>query len=277
MSLNKLVILNLFVLGGLFLSHNLNAAESPVVATVGSKTITLEEFNKRYDEVKKRALNPPPKKDFLEDLVRYEIGIQEAEKRDLAHDPLIAERLREQLYTGLVEKDLAPKISAINVSEGEMKDFYKNNPEVRTAHIEIQVKTNATPAERVIAKKRAEEILADVRKAAKRPFPELVKLYSDDLATKDHGGDTGYQTRLTVFPSYYEASIKLKTNQISDVVETPFSFHIIKLLGVHSFADANKRQIRSAVFEKKKIAIFNEYFDKLKKHYKISVNEDTIR
>jgi hypothetical protein len=90
-----------FIGVSLLLSTTSMAAEAPVVAVVGNHTITLEEFNKRYDQVSKRALNPPPKKLFLEDLVRYEVGIQEAEKRQLEKDPLIAERLREQLYTGL--------------------------------------------------------------------------------------------------------------------------------------------------------------------------------
>ena len=52
---------------------------SQVVATVGSKKITLDEFNRKYKEVTAQVLvNPPSKKTFLEDLVRYEMGVQEA-------------------------------------------------------------------------------------------------------------------------------------------------------------------------------------------------------
>lgn len=254
----------------------LAATESPVVATVGAKVITLDEFNKRYDQVAKHTLNPPPKKPFLEDLIRYEVGIQEAEKRNLQNDPLIAERLREQMYTGLVEKDLADKITAIKVNDDEMKSYYEKNPEVKTSHILIEVKNGATPEERAIAKKRAEEINSEVHKS-KRPFEDLVKLYSDDIATKNTGGDVGYQTRISVMPSYYEAALRLKTGEISGVVETPFGFHIIKSLGEHSYAASNKKLIRNAVFEKKKLVVFNDYFDKLKKHYKISVNQDVIK
>ena len=249
---------------------------SPVVATVGDKVITLDEFNKRYDQVSKHTLNPPPKKPFLEDLIRYEVGIQEAEKRNLQNDPLIAERLREQMYTGLVEKDLADKITAIKVNDDDMKAYYSKNPEIKTSHILIEVKAGATAEERAIAKKRAEEINAEVHKS-KKPFEDLVKLYTDDLVTKNSGGDVGYQTRASVMPAYYDAALKLRDGQISDVVETPFGFHIIKSFGQHSYASANKKLIRTAVFEKKKLVVFNDYFDKLKKHYKISVNQDVLK
>jgi parvulin-like peptidyl-prolyl isomerase len=251
-------------------------ADSPVVATVGSKNITLDEFNRRYDEVKKRAVNPPPKKLFLEDLIRYEMGVQEAEKRELDKDPVVAERMREELYKSLVEKDLADKVAAIQVNENEMKDYYKENPELHTQHILIEVKQSATPEERAIAKKRAEEIYQDVKKS-KKPFEDLVKLYSDDIATKSHGGDVGWQTRMTVYPTYYEAAMKLKSGQISNIVETPHGFHIIKMKGEHPYAEANKRMIREGVFEKKRLALFNDYFDKIRKHYKVTVNSDAIK
>src|ERR1700722_2936479 len=124
----------------LLVSSGVLAAESPVVAVVGDRTITLDEINKRHDQVAKRALNPPPKKPFLEDLIRYEVGIQEAEKRKLQNDPLVAERIREQMYTGLVEKDLSDKISAIKVGDDEIKSYYAKNPEIKTSHILIEVK-----------------------------------------------------------------------------------------------------------------------------------------
>jgi peptidyl-prolyl cis-trans isomerase C/peptidyl-prolyl cis-trans isomerase D len=252
------------------------AVESPVVATVGDKVITLDEFNKRYDQVTKRAMNPPPKRPFLEDLVRYELGVQEAQKRQLQNDPIIAERIREQLYTGLIEKDLGEKIAAIKIDEDEMRNYYKSNPEVKTAHILIEIKAGATAEERAVAKKRAEEINSEVH-TSKRSFADLAKLYSDDLVTKNTGGETGYQTRLSVMPSYYETAIHLKPGQISNVVETPFGFHIIKLLDVHSYSAANKKVLRETVFEKKKVDLFNAYFAKLKKNYKISVNDDALK
>ena len=157
-----------------------------------------------------------------------------------------------------------------------MQDYYKSSPEIRTRHILIEVKANATPAERQAARKRAEEILAEVKKS-KRPFDELVSLYTDDIATKKNGGDVGFQNRLSVLPSYYETALKLKQGEVSNVVETPYGFHIIQIVRKNPYEEANKRQVRAAVFEKKRLTIFNDYFDKVKRQYKITVNNDAIK
>ena len=251
-------------------------ANKTVVAKVGSTVITLDDLNRRYDEIKRQAINPPPKKVFLEDLIRYEVGVQEAEKRKLEKDPLIAERIRQELYKGLVEKELAEKANSIQVNDDEMKKYYSSNPEIKTSHILIEVKPNANAQEKAMARKRADEILAEV-KASKRTFEELVKLYTDDVTTKRTGGDIGFQTKLTLVPTYYDAAEKLKVGQVSGLIETPYGFHIIKVTGRNTFENSNKRALRAAVFEQKRLALYNQYFEKLKKGYNISVNYDAIK
>lgn len=253
------------------------AATEGVVATVGAKKITIEEFNRRYDEVKEKTLNPPPKEIFLEDLVRYEMGVQEAEKKAVQNDPVVAERLRQELYKGLIEKELGEKMSKIDIKEEELKKYYEKTPEVRTSHILVELKPNATDKDRAAAKKNAEEILGKVLKSDKS-FEELVKLYSDDSATKESGGDIGWQTPLTVVPEYYKAAESLKKDQIyKKLVETRYGFHIVKLTGRNSYEQANKRQIRAAVFDEKRKKMFDEYFAKLKSQYKIELNKSALK
>lgn len=267
------------LMGVLLLSASLSFAQtkgSEVLAIVGNKKITLDDFNKKFNEVKSQTLNPPTKSQFLEDLVRYEVGLQEAAKRNLEKDPIVIERVRQETYKALLEKDLGPRVQKIQVSDAEMKAWYKNNPEIRTSHILIEFKPESTPAQVAEAKKRATEIFDEVKKS-KRPFEELVKLYSDDVYSKQAGGDAGWQTRVTVVPSYYEAALSGKVGEIKGLVETPFGFHIIKITGRRTFEDANKRQIRTAVFDEKRKQAFNDYFDKLKKSYSIKTNPSLIK
>lgn len=245
------------------------------VAVVGNKAITLDEFNKKYNEVRSQTTNPPTRAQFLEDLIRYEVGLQEAEKRKLQNDPIVQERMRQELYKALLEKDLGEKVQKTNVTEKEMQTYYKSNPEIRTSHILIEVKPGATPEQRAEAKKRAGEILAEVKKS-KRPFEELVKLYTDDPFTKQTGGDAGWGNRVTWVPSYYETAMKMKVGDISNLVETPFGFHIIKVTGRRAYENANKRTIRIAVFDEKRKDTFNDYFEKLKKNYKIQTNKKLV-
>lgn len=251
--------------------------DSDIVATVGTKKITVAEFNKKYKEVVSQVLSSPPsKKVFLEDLIRYEMGLQEAKKRGLEKEALVQDQMNQAMYRGLLEKELGQKVQESKVTDDEMKTWYAKNPQIRVSTILIEVKPGATEAQRAEAKKRAEEILAEV-KTSKRSFEELVRLYSDDTTTKSLGGDVGWQSRITLNASYYEAANKLKLNEITpSLVEVAFGFHIIKLTGKRSYDEAPKREIRMAVFDEKRRALFDKFFDGIKKNYQINVNSKLV-
>lgn len=244
------------------------AQNDDVVAVIGDKKITKKEFNEKYKEMSSRAINPPPKDLFLEDLVRYEVGVMEAEKRNLRNDPIVQERIRQVMYVDLVEKEIGKKADAIKVTEREMQNYYAKNPEIRTSHILIELKERATRSEKEAASKRAAEIYKEV-KASKQPFEKLVQLYSDDVVSKKNGGDIGWHTSTTLLPEYYNAAVKLGNNQVSGLVETKFGFHIIKLTGKKSYKDADKIRLQAAVKEQKKRVLFDEFFGKLKSKYNV--------
>ncbi|WP_367157700.1 peptidylprolyl isomerase [Bdellovibrio bacteriovorus] len=226
--------------------------------------------------MKSQTINPPTKEQFLEDLVRYEMGVQEAEKRNLQKDPIVQDRFNQEMYKALLEKDIGQRVQKIQVSDAEMKAWYAKNPELRTSHILIEFKAGATPAQVAEAKKRATEIYEEVKKS-KRPFEELVKLYSDDALSKQVGGDIGWQSRVTLVPNYYEAVVNMKVGEITGLIETQFGFHVIKLTGRRSFENANKRQIRAAVFDEKRKQVFNDYFERMKKSYPIKENKGLLK
>lgn len=251
--------------------------DNTVVATVGSKRITLGEFNKKYNEVASQVLvNPPDKKTFLEELVRFEVGVQEARKRGVEKDPVFQERVNQELYKVFLEKELGNKIENNTITDGEMRAWYAQNPQIRLSDILIEVKPGATAAQRAEARKRAEDILKEVR-SSKRSFEELVRLYSDDITTKNLGGDVGWQSKTSLVPAYYNAVISLKTGEISsNLVETAFGYHIVKMTGRRSYEDAPKREIRMAVFDVKRKAVFDSFFNQIKKNYQINVNSSLV-
>lgn len=258
------------------LTLSTNASAADVLATVGDKQITKEEFNKKYDEIKKQTLNPPSKSDFLEDLVRFEMGYQEAVKKGIDKSSAVQDRIKAEVYKGLLEQELSDDVAKITVNEKEMREFYKKNPEIRSSHILIEVKYGATKDERLAAERRAKEIFDDVKKS-KRTFPELVKLYSDDVVTKPYGGDVGWQTRLTLTPAYYEAIQNAPQDKVIGLVETAYGFHIVKVTGRRSYEESDRRQIRMALVEVERKKLFDRYFDGLKKKYKMSVNKSALK
>ncbi len=252
-----------------FLSH------AQVIAKVGNKEITLKEFEDKYAQLKNQVIEMPDKKKFLDDLIGFEIGVQEAQKRGLDQDPAIRERMRQELYKGFIEKELAPKTIKITANDAEMKSYYSRNPEIRANQIMIEVRPDATPEQKKEARKRAQEIFETVRKS-QRKFEELVKIYSDDPLSSKSGGDIGWQTRLTLYPSIYAPVSKMNVGQVSPLIETPFGFFIVKLAAKKSFQDADRAMLRLAVQEEKKKALFDQFTSSLRSKYKVQINKTAL-
>ncbi|MBE0622833.1 MAG: SurA N-terminal domain-containing protein [Burkholderiales bacterium] len=95
--------------------------------------------------------------------------------------------------------------------------------------------------ERAAAKKKAEELLAQLR-AAPEKFAELAKQYSQDPGSRDNGGDLGYFARGAMVKPFEDVVFKLKLGQLSGIVETSFGFHIIKLTGIKPAKDGEPEQ-----------------------------------
>ncbi len=250
-------------------------SQAQVLAKVGNKEITLKEFEEKYALLKNQVIEMPDKKKFLDDLIGYEVGLQEAQKRGLDQDPAIRERMRQELYKGFIEKELAPKTIKITANEAEMKSYYSRNPELRASQIMIEVRPDATADQKKEARKRAQEIFETVRKS-QRKFEDLVKIYSDDPLSSKLGGDIGWQTRLTLYPSIYNPVSKLNAGQISSLIETPFGFFIVKLTAKKTYNDADRAMLRLAVQEEKKKALFDQFITKLRSKYTIQVNKAAL-
>lgn len=257
-------------------STSFAAEATDTVATVGTKNISAKELNDKYEEVVRSTINPPTKEVFLEDLVRYEMGVQEAYKKNLPDDPIVKERIRQEIYKGLIEKEIGKKVSDIKVTDAEMQAYYKKSPEIRTSHILIEYRPDANEEQKKAAKDRANEIFSEVDKG-KRSFEEYVGLYTDDVLSKKTGGDVGWQTALTLVPNYYNAALGMKNGEVKGLIETQYGFHIIKKTGQRPYPEANKRTIRAAVFETKRRQLFDAYFAGLKKQYPVKVNKDKIK
>ncbi len=251
----------------LFVS-DVSLAKDKVLATVNSKKIMKSDFDKKYKTVVDSTINPPSKEQFLEDLVRFEVGVQEAKKQKIISNPTVQEEIDKLTYRWLLEKELSKYSKGLKVTKTDMANYYRSNPEIKTSHILIEVNHNASNKQKAAAQARAKKILAQV-KSSKKSFSSLVKLYTDDVPTKNTGGDLGWQSKSNMLPTYYKAAVKLKNGGVSDLVRTKYGYHIIKLTGKKPYKNANKRQVKFDVFEQKRKLLFDKYFAKLKKKYKI--------
>jgi peptidyl-prolyl cis-trans isomerase D len=146
--------------------------------------------------------------------------------------------------------DLDAVKKGITVSEADLKTYYEQNiakyaqPEQRRAsHILISVPKNASPAEREKAKARITELLAQVRKNPDS-FAELAKKNSDDPGSAKNGGDLDWQTRGAFVKPVEDAMFALKKGEISDVVESEYGYHIIKLTDIKEGHQKTYEEVR---------------------------------
>ena len=119
------------------------------------------------------------------------------------------------------------------IPDEDLEAFYRQNisrysmPEQRRAR-HILIKTSAEDSEDVLAEKR--NMALQVLELAKsgEDFAELAKQYSEG-PTGPRGGDLGAFTRGRMVKPFEDAAFSLNEGEISDIVETQFGFHIIKL------------------------------------------------
>ncbi len=159
---------------------------------------------------------------------------------------------------------LIPKMQA---TEEEAKKFYdenaskfQGNEQRHASHILIGVSATASPEAKAEAKKKAEQVLAEVKKNPAK-FAELAKKYSQDPGSAEKGGDLGTFGRGAMVKPFEDAAFSMKVGDISGLVQSDFGYHIIKLneiVGQGQGFDALKPQIRAELMYQKALAKFSE-------------------
>lgn len=258
----------------------ISAQAATELARINSSVITLEDFNNKYREnMKFFRYKTPTKQNVLEDMIKRDLGIQEARKLGLDRDPEVIERINTVLYHSLLDKKLAGQFDTIQISNDEIEEYYKRNPEIRTSHIFVQVRFDATPAQETAAKTKIIKIkgaLDEALKSGKQTFAEIARQYSEGVAAPA-GGDIDYQTKDKLDPAYYNAAVALKkAGNISNIVRSQFGYHIIKLTGLKEFKDVDRGQYKRIIFDEKRAKIFDAYMEDLKKKAKINVRYDLL-
>lgn len=135
----------------------------------------------------------------------------------------------------IVDRYLDAQIGQIPVSDQDLAEYYQAHQDqfvwtdaVHTRHILIRVAPAAPLEGRVQAFEQARDLLARLR--AGEDFSALAKAHSQDEQSAARGGDLGWVEQGTLALQYEDAAAALKPGQISEVVKTPYGYHIIQLL-----------------------------------------------
>lgn len=125
------------------------------------------------------------------------------------------------------------RLQAKDVSDEELEQYYRDNErrlilpeEVRVRHVLLSWKPMGQPDDRKALYDQMQGILDKARGG--EDFVQLAQTYSED-STRVDGGDVGFFRRGQMVPAFEQAAFSLQPGDISNIVETPFGLHIIKL------------------------------------------------
>ena len=168
----------------------------------------------------------------------------------------------------------------VKVSDNEVNQYYRDHQKefwedgrVRARHILFIAERSSSETIRKVKLQLAKKVLNEIRKG--KDFAELAMEYSEDVSASD-GGDVGFVVRGKMVREFEEAVFNLEIGQISDVVETEFGYHIIKVEEVVfgktlTLKDAKER-VSAILAMKKQKRGYEDWMGELKKAAFIEVN-----
>ena len=192
--------------------------------------------------------------------------------------PILEEQIKENLaIQKLIDQEIANRVK---LSDDEVKSYYEANkaefsvPEqIRARHILIKVAPEASDAEKAEARKKIVEVQNKLKKGD--DFAELAKAHSEGPSNKN-GGALGYFSRGQMVETFDNAAFSLETGQVSDIVETRFGYHLIKVedrkpKGQKTLEEMSA-PIREELRRQQVMQKINPYIESLKKKYSVEIN-----
>jgi peptidyl-prolyl cis-trans isomerase C len=281
-------------------------------ADVDDETDTIMmQFQGRIPPQQMGTMRSRIQKQALENLINTELLLQEADRKDiepqeqkieekigeisgrfptkedfenqLASAGISEQELRDEIEEGMkIEAVLeAPISGAEQVTDKEVKDYYGNNPDrfqkqeqVQASHILIKFDPEDGPAEKDEKFKKLAGIKKEIENGA--DFAGLAKEHSD-CPSKSKGGDLGYFGRGQMVKPFEDAAFSMKKGELSDIVETRFGYHLIKVTdrtegGAVPLSEA-REDIELFLNNQKRQQAVNEYLNELRQGAEIKYAE----
>lgn len=181
-----------------------------------------------------------------------DVTISDDEISDYYENHLDRFAVPEQVSIEYLELSAATMAQTIQVDDKTLHDLYEEQQanfstgeERHARHILINVKENADDKTVQAARSKAEDILKKIR--AGEDFAKLAKKYSDDSGSAAKGGDLGFFGKGVMVKPFEDTVFSMKVNEVSDLVRSPFGFHIIKLEGIKAGHTKSFDEVRATL------------------------------
>lgn len=280
--------------------------EKKVVAVVNGKAILMEELQ---EEVARLGLTPGEdrkemlglKREMLNRMIERELILGEAERLGIKVSEEEIERRVRMLLSDYSQTELSKALereeinfkkwktkaredlmidkliyieiySKVTVQDKEIEQYYGQHKEefrqtkqVRALHIVVETEEEAR------------RILRDLRTG--KDFGQTARDKSTSPEAKK-GGDLGFFSKGQMPQEFDDVVFKLKKGEISDIVRTPYGFHIFRMIdkrpgGLESLSDVREKVETKLIMQKQNTA-FNRWFEDVKRRSEITINEEML-
>ena len=234
--------------------HGLTEAQAnEVLVKVGDRTITVGEFADRLASqspyLQARFESPERRKEFLDNLVKYELLVYEAKRRGYTDDPEVVTARRNIMIQQLIKQEVDGPLAADEITDEEVQAAYDANPtefdraaQVRASHIFIKDRT------------RAQKLLKQAPTKDRAGFAQLARDESEDERTKADGGDLRFFTADAedVSAAIREAAFSIdKVGSVyPELVADGGGYHIVMLTGKRAELKRTYEQAKRAIRHK---------------------------
>ncbi|AEE22161.1 SurA N-terminal domain-containing protein [Paraglaciecola chathamensis] len=228
-------------------------------ALLGSEFTLLEETTQAYKLQQQtrdaRYLTVPA------DMFKGDVTVSQSDVENYYQANITQFDTQQQVSLAYVELSVDDLLAGIEVSEDEAEQYYEQNiqdfrtqEERRASHILIEFGDDQQKAEQ-----QAEDILAKINNG--EDFAELAETFSSDTFSAENGGDLDWFSMGMMDPAFEDAAFALQNvGDVSDVVESEFGFHIIKLTDVKPEETSPFADVKEDVIAKLKAERAEEEF-----------------
>jgi peptidyl-prolyl cis-trans isomerase C len=254
-----------------------SAGKGEVVARYTDGALTSDELVVELQRLPQRSraqMDAEARKRFVENFVLNDLLYGEGLREGLGNDPDI-ERQVNDLRRRLVVQRVVRKLQDLPpVTDEQVKAYYDANGD--------RYSTTTIKARHILVKDEAKaKGLHEQLEKSPDQFADLAKANSVDTASARKGGDLGFFGRGRMVPEFEAVAFTLKTpGEISDVVKTPYGYHIIQLEerrdGEQKPFEQVKEQIRATLRNEAMQAKTKDYYEQLKKKANLQIDEGVL-
>lgn len=220
-----------------------------------------KDVNEKYEDLKETLKSNSAYKAKLD-----EVGVNDDFLKSQVKKDLIVSKYKENFMKN------------IKINDNEIKTYYDNHKdeftkeEVRASQILISTLDDnnnvVNKEQKEKLKDKAEDILEKLKN--NEDFAILAKEYSDDKNSGKDGGDLGYFSKEDKNIDFTNPVFKLEKDQLSDIIETEYGYHIVKLTdnkSVTKTLEESKEDIKNKILNQK----YTQHIDSLYKNGKITI------